>query len=299
MTGRDPVRLRPLPRRIRPYPDETTASFIRRLAAANFIDPAQIRDLLRRPGIPPGPGLAILAGCGEQPLILAMPQLGAETEPGPHLAGRPDRRTQGIACHRCALARGAGSHVGIYTTHEKVSCPRHLLWLGTEVQEPGDQIPLQPCPDLPAAFRRHRNLIARLGRPAVCRGFAIATIITWRWHDQGRQPDSFTARLRALIPAGHRTWARHRTATAAALYPCVVGLTAAIASPAWAQTAHSSRPNDFLRRISLQATDGWIPQGQHDPLLHWMQTGWQPGFPGPDTLQPPGPPHIPPPTRDL
>ncbi|WP_427135130.1 hypothetical protein [Pseudarthrobacter sp. S9] len=100
------------------------------------------------------------------------------------------------------------------------------------------------------------------------KAFSTADTLSWRWHDQGRQPSSFTARYHALVPAGELSWARRRVTVAAALYPAVVDLTAAIASPVWAAIAHSSRPGEFLDRIRRQVTGGWMPQGSGDPLRH-------------------------------
>jgi hypothetical protein len=64
---------------------------------------------------------------------------------------------------------------------------------------------------------------------------------------------------------------RHATGQAilaASLYPSIVSRTAAMASPHWAQIAHSHRPDQFLDRISVEVTEGWQPHGAFDPLRH-------------------------------
>jgi len=71
----DQVLVRPLPLQIRPYPDETTQSFLHRLETANALHPGQLKkalQLTRRPWIDT---LPIWAGRDPETLALAMPQL--------------------------------------------------------------------------------------------------------------------------------------------------------------------------------------------------------------------------------
>lgn len=151
---------RPLPRPVRPYPDETTRSFIRRLEMANALQPGLLRTPLkgsRRPWIE---SLAAWTDYEPAVLMLAMPQLG-QPDPDPSLrqklAGRPTRTTHTAACHRCTLARGAGRYVEIYTTHEQVICPRHGLWLGDGATGFTDQFSIRAGPEITAAWHHHKT----------------------------------------------------------------------------------------------------------------------------------------------
>lgn len=282
---------RPLPRTIRPYKNETTPSFIRRLETANTLRRGQLRTLLkgsRRPWIE---NLAAWNDYHPAVLLLAMPQLG-QHDPDPSLrrklAGRPTRTTHTVACHRCTLARGAGRYVEVYSTHEQVICPHHGLWIGDGVTGFTDQFSIGASPEITGAWHHHRNLITRHGRSAVRKAFHIASVINWRWYDQFQH---FTAAMDTYdaLAADQPAHANSHAAVAASLYPTIVNLTAAMASPHWAEIAHSGRPDLFLDRISVEVTEGWSPSGALDPLRHWMDTDWLPGFRGPDTISAPRP----------
>jgi hypothetical protein len=186
-TAPDRIRVRPLPMKIRPYPDETTRSFLRRLETANALHPGQLKKTLRlthRPWIE-----TITAWTGREPeaLSLAMPQLGqghATALARDRLAGRPDRHASGTACHRCTLARGAGRYVEIYTTHERVICPEHGVWIGDGAQGFTNQFSVMACPDITTAWHHHKNLLSRHGHSRVRRAFHISSAINWRWYEQ-------------------------------------------------------------------------------------------------------------------
>jgi hypothetical protein len=293
MTTAAAVRIaaRSLPRPVRPHMDETTPSFIRRLETANSLRPGQLRTLLkgsRRPWID---SLAAWTDHDPAVMVLAMPQLGQHdpaTSLRRKLAGRPIRTTHTAACHRCTLARGAGRYVEIYSTHEQVICPRHGLWLGDGVTGFMDQFSIRAGPEITAAWHHHKNLITRHGRSGVRKAFHISSAINWTWYDQFHH---FTATTETYdeLAADQPRHANNQAVVAASLYPAIVNLTAAISSPHWAEIAHSRHPNQFLDRISAEVTDGWHPRGASEPLRHWMNTDWLPGFRGPDTISMPKP----------
>ncbi|WP_423181307.1 hypothetical protein [Arthrobacter sp. NyZ413] len=273
---------RPLPLPVRPYRDETTPSFIRRLETANALRPGQLRTLLKRNRRPWIESLAAWTNCDQTVLELAMPQLGLH-DPArslrQKLTGRPIRTTHTVACHRCTLARGAGRFVQIYSTHEQVICPRHRLWLGDGVTGVTDQLSIRDSPEITTAWHHHRNLITRHGRSGVRKAFHIAAVINWRWYDQFHH---FTAAtdIYDTLAANQPRHANSHAVMAASLYPSIVNLTAAMASPRWAEIAHSRHPDQFLDRISVEVTDGWQPRRASDPLRDWMHTDWLPGFRG-------------------
>lgn len=287
MTGLlDIPALRPLPLKTRPYPDETTPSFIRRIELANHIGYGAVRELRNRTGRSWPETLAILSRNAVRTLVLAMPQLSAGTLL-PESADRPACRATRIACSLCTLSRGAGNHVVVHTTHERVLCPRHRLWTGDGNAGTGTQVRLDTCPAILAAHRHHRNLITRFGRPAVLKAFEASSLINWQWYEKFGHFGCFTDRNMALTASGNVSQAPRPATVAAALYPSVVDLASALASPYWRSAAKSPDPAAFLERISSQITDGWIPQGFGDPLRRWMtQEKTVPTFTGPEATSP-------------
>lgn len=140
-------------------------------------------------------------------------------------------------------------------------------------------------PEITAAWHHHKNLITRHGRSRVRKAFHIAGVINRRWYDQF-QHFTAAADIYDALAADQPVHANRHVVVAASLYPSIVNLTAAMASPYWAQIAHSHRPNLFLDRISVEVTEGWSPRGAFDPLRHWMDTDWLPGFRGSDAIRP-------------
>lgn len=286
-----PGQHRPLPIPVRPYLDETTRSYLRRINKANALNHGELVKTLRRDRQPWLYDLAIWADIDPETLVLAMPQLG-KPKPAPELkrkiAGRPIRTTHTAACHHCTLARGAGSYVDVYTTHERVVCPHHSLWIGDGTTGSTSQITIEPCPEILAAWHHHRNLITRHGHTQVRKAFHIATVINWNWYDQFQHFPAAIDTYDSLTAAQPRQ-DNSQALLAAALYPSIVTLTAAIASPRWRYIARSPHPEPFLERVSAEVTDGWHPHGVHDPLRHWMETNWATVLRGSDTIGPPKP----------
>lgn len=280
---------RPLPRPVRPYQDETTRSYIRRINTANVLKPGELIKTMRRDRRPWMYDLATWNDTRPDRLVLAMPQL-TNRHPDPRLrlklVGRPIRTTHAPACHHCTLTRGAGPYVEVYTTHERVICPDHALWIGDGIGTIGDQFNIDACPEITAAWHHHKNLIARHGHAQVRRAFHISSVINWSWHDQF-QHFSAAVDIYETLTADHPRQANSPALVAAALYPSIVKLTAAIASPRWRYIARSPHPEAFLDRVGNEITEGWTPQGAFDPLRHWMEANWTAEFRGSDTILPP------------
>ena len=184
---------RPLPRSVRPFPDETAGSYLDRLAAANCLDSGDLRAYLagdrRALRVPVSTGaLAVLAALPEQALRRAVLELCSPAELGasPWVLGRarPRAAVEQLACRRCAAARGA-PRISRWATHEQVVCLRHQVWTGVQYQGPRAQLDLRHHPEITAANRRHRRLIRRLGRPAVHFAFEQARRICAEWHEKG------------------------------------------------------------------------------------------------------------------
>jgi hypothetical protein len=175
--------------------------------------------------------------------------------------------------------------VEIYTTHERVICPRHKLWIGDGTHGIMDQFSVRACPDITAAWHHHKNLISQHGRSRVRTAFHTSSIINWRWYSQLHHFTHTTEICDALM-ADQPRHGHSQAIIAASLYPSIVSLTAAIASPYWAKIAHLRQPDLFLAQICNSVTDGWSPTGAHDPLRRWMDATWHPGFHGSDTIGP-------------
>lgn len=281
-----PASDRPLPRPVRPYQDETTRSYIRRINNANVLTHGELVKTMRRDRQPWMYDLATWNDTRPDILELAMPQL-AQYRPDPalrlKLVGRPIRTTHSPACHRCTLSRGAGPYVEVYTTHERVICPDHGLWIGGGFGTTADQFSIGACQEIIEAWHHHKNLIARHGQAQVRRAFHISSIINWGWYDQFQHFSAAIDTYEALT-TDHPRQVNSPALVAAALYPSIVTLTAAIASPSWRYIARSHQPQPFLDRVSHEVTDGWTPQGAFDPLRHWMDTDWTAEFRGSDTI---------------
>ena len=114
--------LRPLPRVVAPFGDETITSYLHRLAGPNHIDPAGLRSLLARSHRKDAPVplslLAAVTGISCQLLGRAMPQICTAAElSGLHVRDRPRARPGWAfpACRACA-AGGSRSPGGRCTT---------------------------------------------------------------------------------------------------------------------------------------------------------------------------------------
>jgi hypothetical protein len=291
MLRTDPSRrVRPLPRKIRLFPDETTTSFIGRLETANALSRGQLKHTLQKSRRPWVDTLAAWTEFDPGRLSLAMPQLSPQyirLVSDPRLFGRPNRRIERLACRRCAHERGAVERIEIFTTHEKVVCPRHRLWLGDGVETPGNQISVRTCPGITAASRHHRNLISRFGLTRVSRAFHISAYINRRWYEKFHHFDEVAHLHKRLTVADEPGQTANYATVAGTLYPTTVRLASTLASPFWEQIAHSTRPGRFLDRVTAEVTDGWFPEGGADPLRRWMAENWSPGFTGSDAISQP------------
>lgn len=251
---------RALPRRVPPFPDETTESYLGRVAAASNLDTEDLRRYLagekRARSAPLDiPALAVLAGVSEAALRHAMPELSSARQLATlgSMLGRPRPRfaAKGLACRSCAAIRCGGQDVTRWQTHENVICQRHRLW--THVQQGGTaaQLDLRDHPEILAANRLHRRLIRRLGRPTVHAAFESARLICngWRRYSKDHRV-GMDSRINAL--RGKETDAHAGDpAVAAAIYPQQVALTRLLASPAWSGPVLLEHPGTSPDTVSI------------------------------------------------
>ena len=182
--------LRPLPRLVAPFRDETITSYLHRLAGPNHIDPAGLRPLLTRQRPQGRPGAARPARRrGRDALAVTGLRHAADLHPGrtvrPAIASRPRARDgwSFAACRPCA----AGQPVTRWALHDEVICRRHRRWISKDHDQPdltapaGDpaRAPAAPAADPPPrpgpgharAARRtphlHRLAPGRAARPGL------------------------------------------------------------------------------------------------------------------------------------
>jgi hypothetical protein len=272
--------VRPLPRTVAPFRGETTASYLRRLAAANCSDERALRVYIAgdaREIFPfPAGRLAVAAGRDVRALRLAIPDLSAGQKRG---RGYPNtyshRKDDGLACRLCAAAKGTTEPVRCWKQPENVICLRHQRWIGIGATAESDQPDLTRHPDILRAHKRHLRLVRRLGRDAVAMGYAVADEICRKWTGRRFCNDGFRRRMQIFYA---NNWQVHHTAPtiAAAMYPEEVALTRLLASPYWQAQAQLANPDGqqrFAAEVSRTVAPGYQwpqPLRSGDPLYHWI-----------------------------
>ena len=298
--------LRPLPRLVAPFRDETITSYLHRLAGPNHIDPARLRRLLARSHRADAPvplsRLTAITGMPWRSLAYAMPQICTPAElAGLQIASRPRARDgwSFAACRPCAN----GQQVTRWALHDEVICRRHRRW----ISQGHDQSDLTAQPDILHAHRRHRRLIRRHGRDPVMRAQRDAQHICIGWRlDELRDP-GFTRRMEIFCGPG---WQDRDDWTAqtsdAATYPQTVALARLLASPYWRArilgnhwAGHDEFTAELRRTVAPGYTWDYPPprwrRGRDDPLLEWRlhtrRLRFEPLPPGhprnlPETIEP-------------
>jgi TniQ len=298
---------RALPRTCSPAPDETTGSYLMRLAAANRVTGADLIGYLTggmSQSIAKVSLTALTTASGQPPLALAyaLPELRPQC-PGQHgmaLAGRTLPAMPNAvrpACRRCTATRTTAERIDMWRRHEHNLCPRHQLWTGPGTGHPRDQVDLAAHPDIVHAQARHQRLIREHGHGIVHTAYRTAREIweTLTYRGWGL-PAAVTRDMHLPGRSGHQDWPAdprdpvHQAAT----YPEVITLTSMLASPQWRPFAMSGSAADRDRfHAELQRR---LPPGprdlasaslqllafmRHAPVLKWHQ-------PTPETYTHPG-----------
>ena len=275
-----PPLLRPLPRRVAPVRDETIASYLPRLAAANRLDPGALRALLaesdRKDAPVPLARLAAVTGMTPLALAHAMPQLCTADElTSLHIRHRPRARKRWafVACRQCT----AGRPVTRWALHDDVVCSRHRRWIGEEDQQPD----LTGQPDILHAHRRHRWLIRRHGRDRVMRAFRDAQHICIGWRLDGIHDAGFEHRMEIFHGPGWEDRDFYDQTFDAATYPQSVALARLLASPYWRERIlHKDWPwhDEFVDEVRRTVAPDYIwdnyprirwRRDRDDPLREW------------------------------
>jgi len=267
-----------LPRPVPPFPGETTASYLRRLAIANELHPDDLRvHLAGRRGHEPVAldALAAATGRSQSALAWALPELrpGVTPRADPALPGHV-RRT---VCWRCAARRGVFSYATAWQPAEACICPDHRIWLGSAAhpRQPG-QYDVGGLPEILQAQRRHYRLARRHGRQETIDAVAEAAHVTDLWARHGFYRDRRIPLIRALrdevpitgkLPSGDAV-------TAVVTYPETVDLARVLATPRWRIPAPIAVGDlqRFQHEVRSYTGIGYEHEdSRYDPLFRWFQ----------------------------
>jgi hypothetical protein len=266
---------RALPRTCRPAQDETTGSYLLRLATANRITGADLVDYLTAgtsQSIDKVDLAALATGSGQPPLALAyaLPQLRPQHSDHPAMALRgrtlPTKpNTVRPACRRCAAVHTTAERIDVWYRHEHNICLRHRLWIGPGADHPDDQVDLAAHPDIAHAQVRHLRLIRRHDRGLVHTAYRTARLIWETLTYRGWGLSHTIVRDIALpVGFGHQNWPADARdpVHAAANYPEVITLTHLLVAPHWRPFAMSASTADHDRfRAEFQRR---LPPAHHD-----------------------------------
>lgn len=270
-----PPSVRPLPRRIRPFPDETLASYLRRVEHANQLTPGAAKRLARICGIELLPGLSQLTGLPASTLVRAIPDLRAyaDLKAYPELRGRITvRARRRTPCTLCAASYDKNSAIAIWARHQDLVCFHHRRWLGPN-EGYTTQFWIGDEPGLLDASLRHHRAVRTHGQRRVAALYGNAADIVERWFRWGIElprPQQLRARLHQ-----HHPDKRNADIWTAAYYPTTVALLRVMLAAQHGQR-HRPLPSEVVQlareRVAVEVTCGYLPSGGFDPFLRWINT---------------------------
>ncbi|MGC5016507.1 TniQ family protein [Streptosporangium sp. DT93] len=278
--------LRPLPRTVTPFPNETTRSYLDRLARANYLDGDHLRFYLtesrKKSSKVPADRLSALSGIPENTLLRALYDLHSEEDSPSETADSQPRRIvhEKRPCQLCAAGREFGEKIHCQEQPDVVICRLHRRWIG-----PGDiryghpQPDLTNQPDILQAAKRYRRIVRRHGQANAARAYKNASDICHQWRQSNSSDDAFIHRMQ--IFHGEEWSVPWDDATVhAAVYPQSIALTRILASPYWQSVALQELPIphrfiDEVRR-TVNPLYQWLPTPSFkrpEPLADWIN--WQ------------------------
>jgi hypothetical protein len=272
--GSRPWRPPRLPRPVPPFPRETTASYVFRLAVANELHPADLRAHLagRRDHGPIGlDALAAATGRTRHALAWALPELqpGASRE----LSGYVRR----AACCHCAARRGSFRSVSVWQPAEICVCLSHQIWLGSAAHPRHRwQYDVGGLSEILRAQEKHYRLARRRGRRATITAIAEASRITALWARHGFHRDRripLIQELRGEVPLTGKLPAWDDI-TAVVTYPETVDLARILAMPRWRSPATATAGDLRQFEQEVRSRTGIKYTGldsRYDPLFGWFQ----------------------------
>lgn len=250
---------------------ETFDSYVARLAAANHLDPGQLRAHLGMRTRRAPPDLDRLAAITGHPAHqLTRVVAGARPPPG---RSRLAPLTGRIACRRCVARRGITVDVYCADVDQRV-CRRHRRWLGGPLDNTVYQYDLTALPEVLHTQRRHYRLLHRHGTDHGRIAIYWAGGIVERWTQRGDWAAHRQRRLAAHRAAHPTSPEPNASLLAMANYPEIVTLAGVLASPHWSAIAGSNDKRDRLpfelevaRRLGIPRI-GFLPT---DPLVDWQE----------------------------
>ncbi|MFE7973774.1 hypothetical protein [Streptomyces shenzhenensis] len=276
----EPVVVRPLPRPLKPFPQETESSFLSRLAAANAMPVQRLQQpshwLTSR--LDPIDQLSILSGQPRTTIQYAIPRWENKSW---KVSNGPLALTPGWACRRCVARRTGNPQqevmVWMSKHHDQVCIP-HRLWIGRAVDSTAGQYDLADLPEVVQAQRRHYRLLRRYGPAVIAACYERCSTFWHSLFQRGYRLSDRAERLRRMSPHDRqvRPWQPQRYA---AVYPEIVEAMSLYASSHWRSLALGEEEQtrlfkaEFHRRLpqerSLRTT------ARHWFLTEMIMTAWR------------------------
>ena len=275
----------PMPRRLPivapPAHLETVASYLARLANLNSINGDELWQRVTLPKPTPvrrtaDPALlSSITGHPPGHLAGALPELRDPPPTWPMFRHVPQ-----VGCPRCDARHAGGPVLRLYPHHRYV-CTRHRYWIGPpDINHPNPS--LEKLPEVVAAQRRHLRLVRRHGWAATYDAVLTAfRICAHYWDDEvttsiglGRRRRLWTLRTSILIPPGTEDSTFSTSRLFAPIYPDAVEIADIIAAPHWRRLAagDDKRLQRFLAEYRRRIGEpDYQPQGENDPLAHWIE----------------------------
>lgn len=293
----------PLPRHVAPIHGEVLASYVRRLARANYQNPFWLTGYLSDQPFLGGGGsvndipverLAAATGLTPSQLAQRLPDLGSHRRQHPGTEVR-------AACRRCIARRGILDPVPCHMPRELMVCWRHQLWIGPRTHDPGDQLDVAALPEVLRAQRRHHRLrrCNRADQLLVDNAHDHADRLIQAWTQQGqllsdnqhRRRDHYRGHIRSKFAARLESTNPRR---AVAVYPEVIILTSLLLRRCGSEIIRhdpytlepdryvETHARDFLDQLGLLPRPWWSPATppSGSPHQHDLrQTKWEPSSP--------------------
>ncbi|MCI4078868.1 TniQ family protein [Streptomyces sp. MMS21 TC-5] len=207
-----------LPRQARLIADESTGSFLGRLAQLNYMPLDDLMGLVGEGGkamqpryteVYLNPGalerLAALTARGPEVLQRALPSLAPHRllEAGPEPVWRwPQWEAKDVflvrACDLCAAARRHPSDVYLVSVTRWRVCPRHHRWLDNLREDGAAWLPLRTVPELVRAHRERMGMERRLGAGGRALLADALHITAFWWNIPSLCPPTWEARRQLL-----------------------------------------------------------------------------------------------------
>ncbi|MER6832033.1 TniQ family protein [Streptosporangium sp. NPDC000563] len=276
--------LRPLPRTVTPFPNETTQSYLNRLARANHLDGDHLRFYLtesrKKSSKVPADRLSVLSGIPEVTLLRALDDLHGEADPISATDAQPRRVALGRRpCQLCAAGREFGERIYCQGWQDVVICLLHRRWIGPgDIRYGHSQPDLTNQPDILQATKRYRRIVRRHGRVNAARAYAEASGICHQWRQSTTSDDAFIHRMQ-IFHGEEWSVPWDDVTVHAAIYPQVIALTRILVSPYWQSITLQEFPipHRFVKEVQrtvnpLYNWDSPFHSRRHEPLIDWVNS---------------------------